>query len=252
MEHFDELFYSRYQRHLQTVETLQANKKMIHLEEKLINCIENAQQEAAEEILNDILYRFVSVPYDNLIRTVQLYLTGFVSFIVRSQAIPNGIDVSLFATSTALISMIDDCKETADFIRLGPWLIDQLIQLHKSLSSLSSANPYINRALQYIEEHIYEQLTLDKIAAVVGITPTYLSHLFKEEMTVTMNNHINKRKISCSARDLAHTNLSLREISQRYHFSNQSHFSLLFKKFKGMTPLDYRKIYQQSAPPEKV
>ena len=65
--------------------------------------------------------------------------------------------------------------------------------------------------------------------------------LFKQEMGITFTDYLNQIRINQSCELLAKTNFSLIDISIMSGFDDQSYFSKVFKKLKGVTPKDYRK-----------
>ncbi|MFC0525161.1 AraC family transcriptional regulator [Pontibacillus salicampi] len=98
----------------------------------------------------------------------------------------------------------------------------------------------VNQAIAYIHEHILKDLTLDMIAENSYVSPSYLSHLFKKEVGVSIVQFINQKRIDESKHFLLHTNNSISEIATLFCFCNQSYFTSLFKKYVGITPKEFR------------
>ena len=93
---------------------------------------------------------------------------------------------------------------------------------------------------QYIHEHIHERIFLQDIADTFGISPNYLSQLFKKHMNVGLSEYITNHKIDESKKLLKETNLKIYEISDRLGFESSFYFSKVFKKITGVSPKDYR------------
>ena len=93
---------------------------------------------------------------------------------------------------------------------------------------------------QYIHEHIHERIFLQDIADTFGISPNYLSQLFKKHMNVGISEYITSQKIDESKKLLKETNLKIYEISDRLGFESSFYFSKVFKKTTGVSPKDYR------------
>lgn len=93
---------------------------------------------------------------------------------------------------------------------------------------------------QYIHEHIHERIFLQDIADTFGISPNYLSQLFKKHMNVGISEYITLQKIDESKKLLKETNLKIYEISDRLGFESSFYFSKVFKKITGFSPKDYR------------
>ena len=103
---------------------------------------------------------------------------------------------------------------------------------------------YIHRAQLYVQNHYREKIYLEDIAEHIGISPSYLSRLFRQETGITLQDYINEERVYRASNLLLYSDLSLPEISHYVHFPNQSYFGKIFKKYKGMTPKAYRDQYK--------
>ena len=92
----------------------------------------------------------------------------------------------------------------------------------------------------YIFKHIYEDLTLTKLAHHVSMSPKYLSNLFKKEVNISITNYIQKVKIDEAKKLMSFSNYSLLEIHALLNFTDQSYFTKVFKKHTDITPKQYR------------
>lgn len=110
---------------------------------------------------------------------------------------------------------------------------------------------YVNQCIQFIDTHLYDRLSLKDLANSIGISASYLSVLFKEEIHETTTQYIQRKKIEEAQRLLLFTNKSSSEISSLLSFQSQSSFIQVFKKVCGMTPKQYqakeRKFYEASS-----
>jgi YesN/AraC family two-component response regulator len=64
--------------------------------------------------------------------------------------------------------------------------------------------------------------------------------LFKQEMGITFTDYLNQVRINRSCELLTNTSLNLIDVSLQAGFDDQSYFSKVFKKLKGITPKSYR------------
>ncbi|MFD2329544.1 response regulator [Cohnella sp. GCM10020058] len=101
----------------------------------------------------------------------------------------------------------------------------------------------INKAVRYIETHYArEDLSLPEVAASLGMSVSYLSRSFKEEIGVPFVQHLIGVRLSTAQRLIRETSEPTSEIAFRVGFSDYAHFSKTFKKHFGMTPSEYRKL----------
>lgn len=104
-------------------------------------------------------------------------------------------------------------------------------------------SPRLTKMMTYIEEHLDEKIELAKIAEHVGVSRTYASALFKEELGITISEFILSERMLEAKRMLRDTNMTSAEISRRLGFCSQSYFTKNFTETEGMTPLEYRRQY---------
>lgn len=109
--------------------------------------------------------------------------------------------------------------------------------------AISVSNGSIEDCVDYISEHMQEDLTLGILAERYRYHPAYFSKKFKDTFGCTFRTYLSQVRLEGAAQELRKTGYQLQEISDRYHFCNQSHFQNAFKKKYGMTPRMYRKHF---------
>lgn len=106
--------------------------------------------------------------------------------------------------------------------------------------SLSQYSPVVKQALTFINLNLSSPLTVKKLAYEIGLSPDYLTRLFKKELGVNIITYINRKRIYTSLNLLKNTNLSIEEIGDLIGLNNTSYFSTLFKREIGISPKQYR------------
>ncbi|WML34415.1 AraC family transcriptional regulator [Clostridium sp. OS1-26] len=94
---------------------------------------------------------------------------------------------------------------------------------------------------QYIKKHFQENITLENLAQIVHLSPTYLSRVFHQEKGVAIRTYISQQRMEQSKYLLLHSNLPIKKIAEDCGFINISHFYRVFKKYIGKSPADIRK-----------
>lgn len=92
---------------------------------------------------------------------------------------------------------------------------------------------------KYINEHIEEKLTLNKVAREFNISPNYLSVLFSKNNDIGFSDYINQSKIEAAKKMMGEGDYKIYEISDRLGFESAFYFSRVFKKVTGLSPRDY-------------
>lgn len=107
-------------------------------------------------------------------------------------------------------------------------------------SSYSGNSQIIRLAIQNVNENYKNKISLKTVANHLHTNPSYLSMLFKQEMGITFTDYLNQVRINKSCELLTNTSLNLIDVSLQAGFDDQSYFSKVFKKLKGITPKSYR------------
>lgn len=99
---------------------------------------------------------------------------------------------------------------------------------------------YVRQALQYIADNYARDISLDTVAEQIGISPFYLSRLFKAERGETFVEYLTGVRMKAATRLAKETRLSIREIAERTGYGNPTYFCRVFKKYTGSTIGDLR------------
>lgn len=94
--------------------------------------------------------------------------------------------------------------------------------------------------LNYIENHLYEVISLKEISASLNRDSKYVGRLFHKEVGMCFKDFSQLKKVEKAKYFLLFSNKSINQISEELSFSTQSHFSATFKKVVGITPYKYK------------
>ncbi len=100
-------------------------------------------------------------------------------------------------------------------------------------------NNTINHVKKYINEHLEEKLSLNEIASIYNISPSYLSALFKKYCSIGFSEYITQMKINKAKELLLKENYKVYEVSDMLGFESAFYFSKVFKKVTGYSPKEY-------------
>jgi len=99
----------------------------------------------------------------------------------------------------------------------------------------------IKKVVSYIEEHLEEDLSLDRIAEALNYSKFYIARTFAEETGGTVYKYIQGRRLTLAAEKLVRTEESIIEIAYEAHYNSQQAFTLAFGRLYQCTPQSYRK-----------
>lgn len=107
--------------------------------------------------------------------------------------------------------------------------------------SHASLRPHrLHAVLQYIDQNLHTKLSLEKLAGLCNLHPTYLSDLFVHLVGSRPIPYINRKRIEQAQLVLVATNQPIKHIAYDLGFSDPNYFSRLFKKLIGCSPAAYR------------
>jgi len=98
----------------------------------------------------------------------------------------------------------------------------------------------------YIYSNIKERITIADLAAYTGLSESYLSRVFKQNLGVSISDYIREKKIEKATHLLKYSDKPIIDIANYLSFSSQSHFIQIFEGFMGLTPKKYRDRYYKS------
>ena len=124
---------------------------------------------------------------------------------------------------------------------------------YKILASSSFANASRNqesrrvtKIKQYINDHYAEQIRLDTLASIVGMSPSAFSRFFKLRTGKPLSDYVLDIRLGYAARMLVDSSHNISEICYECGFNNLSNFNRIFKAKRGITPREFRAMYKKN------
>lgn len=99
----------------------------------------------------------------------------------------------------------------------------------------------MNKAIDYMEEHLVGDIDLAEVTKVAGCTQTHLNRMFLSITDVTVSEYIRRRRMTLAAGDLLNTEMSILDIALKYGYQSPDSFCRAFKAQHGVTPSQARK-----------
>ncbi|WHH58217.1 helix-turn-helix domain-containing protein [Petroclostridium sp. X23] len=131
-------------------------------------------------------------------------------------------------------------KETIDEIKI--WFTDICYTTISSVNhvNLSQSKKNAQKILEYMEQNLNTDISVNAIADWIGFSPAYVSRVFKENFGKNCTDYLNWSRIEKAKQLLKNTRLSVKEVGFRVGFNTIQSFMRIFKKYEGVTPGQYR------------
>ena len=161
-------------------------------------------------------------------------------------AIEGGVSpASIYRISGYYINKCDETNDPAYILHYRNRAIEELAGRVKEVLNKPRGSGYVEQCRDYIRKHYRDKVYLEDIADSLGLSPSYLSRLFKKQTGVCLQDAVNEERVYRAGNLLLYSDYSLTEIAHYVGFPNQSYLGKIFKKYKKMTPMAYRSAFQR-------
>ena len=209
-------------------------------EQKKLGSIRAGNLKLLEECQNEVWPGEIGQLADNPLRQEKNLSIVVISIACRA-AIDGGVaPQKAFSMSDVFISNIERMTQVLPIQAAVVEYEREFARAVEQVKHDSEHNRYVERAKEYVAEHIDESIRVVQIGEALGINENYLTGLFHKYEGITLQHYIRKEKVRQAKELLLYSSYSCSEIAALLCFSTQSHFSSAFKRKVGMTPAKYR------------
>ena len=195
------------------------------------------------DIRPDILFTDIRMPGDDGLTMLAglrsefpdmqvVVLTGYREFNYAQEAIRLG--VTRFLLKPSKLDEIYDALRTATE-RLGAQSSSA-----DNRESRYAQSHIVNHAIEYMETHFADKLTLQEVADSCYVSQWHLSKLLNKQTNGTFYDALNEIRVREAIRLLADPKLRVGDIGAMVGYQDSAHFARVFKKFTGMSANEYR------------
>ncbi len=177
------------------------------------------------------------------VRNIKYHLTITIALIARF-CIEKGLPTETsYTISDIFINRLDESTTEEQLSQIHHEVFMEYCKRMQKVNSGNAYSKHVLMCLDLIYDNIYSGVRVQEIADKLGLTPQYLSKLFKQEVGVTISDYIMSRRIQAAENMLKFSEYSPLDIGNYLNFSSHSHFIACFKKHTGLTPKQYRENY---------
>ncbi len=110
------------------------------------------------------------------------------------------------------------------------------------LNEDNSANSVIKNAIKYIDKNFNKDISLQELSELCGISKQHFCRVFKKKLGIRPLEYLARKRISKAKVLLINTDKSIYEIGKETGYNDANYFGIVFKKYEGISPGEYRKI----------
>ncbi len=151
---------------------------------------------------------------------------------------------SLFSEMASLLSQ--DLPQAVTEVALDGFFLQLLAELarmphaftvlgHSSVTAANGQSPLVRQAVRYIEDHFREELSLEKIARALCVSPSLLSHAFREGLQVSVYRYVTEKRL-LAAHKLLSEGVHATQVAAVCGFGEYSSFYRAYRKWFGCAP----------------
>jgi AraC-like DNA-binding protein len=217
----------------------------IEKESELLRSIRERNTERAQAVLNQLLGH-VFFAYGGDVEALRHRSRELIVLLSRI-TISNGAEPErVFGLN---YQFLDGLESRNDVNEIAHWMSRIVRRFAEFVFTVPPGTAHfgpLRRVVSYVHAHYRRRLTLRELAQVAGLSGSYLSRLFHDEMGEPLSHFIRRVRVDKAQELLLGTNMALADIAAHVGFANQSHLSSVFKEHTGRTPGAYRSHAHES------
>ena len=209
-------------------------------ERMLLAAFRRGDIETGSRILTDLMYYIQSAVPGNfeIVRFRAIELAVLLSRAALDPRLSAGD--ALLEVNHRYLKRIQESKTAEELIENLHLIAERMAGEIFSFKGIRHAS-VLRKAERYIWENYSRKISLEEISGAAGLSAPYFSTIFREEMGENLSGYLNRLRVEKSAALLAETGKTLSEIAASCGFDDQSWFSKIFKRYKGISPGKFRK-----------
>ena len=147
---------------------------------------------------------------------------------------------------SAALQEIRDCFARGDSDLLILCKINELLaRVIRERGLQDAPGDYTQKIIAYISRHFRQPVTMEMLAEEVGITPNYLSKVFKDSCGMTVLEYLSLTRINYAKKLLTQSSENIIDVAMDSGYNNTANFNKAFKKYTALTPKQYRAMAKQ-------
>lgn len=205
-------------------------------EMRIIQLIEIGSREALVEELNSFFRKLERKFLNSVVDTKNIIIELMV--MVLSNSYRNNLEEADVGYSTYL----SEIKQFEGLMQLENWCIRKIVNISGKIKNKKNlhVSKVVTKAIKYIDEKYYKDISLDEVSKEVSISPQYFSAIFKDQIGLNFVEYLGIKRIEVAKNLLREKEYSVKEICYKVGYNDPNYFSRVFKKIAGVSPTEFK------------
>lgn len=211
------------------------------LQKALIEGVKSGNEQSVRDRLQDIFSYVKDIDPDkkDFVKNFYWNMISSINSIRNSLISGNGDKKLEYGELSGLYGLIEKCSNMEEMNAL---LDESARSITAKVNSYNnkSIKLILRKAVEYLQEHYNEQVTLNEVAEHTFVSTYYISRMFKKEMGKNFVDYLNEIRIEKAKEMLRDIRFKTYEVAEQVGIPDAHYFSKLFKKYVGVTPTEFR------------
>lgn len=230
--------------HSLAVESKESGMYPYEAADSIITRIRYQENLDVQELSNEIVDAFIKSAGYN----IEIIYQYCYQFCIRLMEVLQSMDDgSLEQENNSLPEVLKKIRNKSSVQELKKYLAAIIAREVSLIDSFRKrkAGSIIDKVKQYVSENLSEDLTLNAVAAMVFMNPTYFCIFFKQSTGINYHDYVITEKMKQAQKLLIEDQMKIYEVSELVGYMNPRSFSDAFRRYWGMTPSNYLKAFYE-------
>jgi two-component system response regulator YesN len=216
---------------------LRLNRKLLERQKRVVQSVLHGNLDDSRKLLAEIT---AELPKSSIQPQTAMglfaYMLGELDYMLQQ----NGCDIQ----EAMGIDFYGKLHGLRSLSELECWLADDLfptVKAHMEREAGSKQAKTVREVMLYVQEHLDEDISLQKAAERFKLSVSYLSKLFKDEAGFNFYEYVLELRMNNARKWLEDTDLPIKEIAERSGYASVQNFNRVFKRCYELPPGEYRK-----------
>lgn len=199
------------------------------------------------ENIDVVVFRFDSSWLDSLLKTFKSLSREIL--ILKEYKIPMTVVGPKWMRMSVLMADLYGADPHAEAVMILDLIrclsqASDLLPLTHAVAEVQDVPTKKDRIERYVSCHLFQKISLDEISSYAGMNKTYFCLFFKKHYGMSFTEYLNQKRLETASVMLLKPDASIADVAVACGYPTVTYFNRIFRKFKGMTPSEYRKSKQ--------